>query len=128
MGILSILTLVINICGQAASNLGDYLTESAMVSNFINSRLYFSSIVFGNNSSKVSGILFSKQQRLLLETLWGYGYMSSIKEIILALIGINLCNNCSSIYYKKHNAVVWYFMIIACTSRDYCYKVRSMII
>ena len=61
----------------------------------------------------VSGYYFSKQQRLLLEALWGYGYMSSIKEIILVFIGITLCTT-AGVYIIKHNVVVWYFMIIAC--------------
>ena len=39
--------------------------------------------------------------------------MSSIKEIILVLIGINLCTT-AVVYIIKHNVVVWYFMIIAC--------------
>ena len=39
--------------------------------------------------------------------------MSSIKEIILVFIGINLCTT-AVVYIIKHNVVVWYFMIIAC--------------
>ena len=34
-------------------------------------------------------------------------------EIILVLIGINLCTT-AVVYIIKHNVVVWYFMIIAC--------------
>ena len=101
---------VTNIYGQAASNLV-IIRQKVMWQSAILLAVILCSIVF--ITIAVSGYYFSKQQRLLLETLWGYGYMSSIKEIILVLIGINLCTT-AVVYIIKHNVVVWYFMIIAC--------------
>lgn len=101
---------VTNIYGQAASNLV-IIRQKVMWQSAILLAVILCSIVF--ITIAVSGYYFSKQQRLLLEALWGYGYMSSIKEIILVLIGINLCTT-AVVYIIKHNVVVWYFMIIAC--------------
>ena len=75
-----------NIYGQAASNLV-IIRQKVMWQSAILLAVILCSIVF--ITIAVSGYYFSKQQRLLLEALWGYGYMSSIKEIILVLIGIN---------------------------------------
>ena len=101
---------VTNIYGQAASNLV-IIRQKVMWQSAILLAVILCSIVF--ITIAVSGYYFSKQQRLLLETLWGYGYMSSIKEIILVFIVINLCTT-AVVYIIKHNVVVWYFMIIAC--------------
>ena len=101
---------VTNIYGQAASNLV-IIRQKVMWQSAILLAVILCSIVF--ITIAVSGYYFSKQQRLLLEALWGYGYMSSIKEIILVFIGINLCTT-AVVYIIKHNVVVWYFMIIAC--------------
>ena len=99
-----------NIYGQAASNLV-IIRQKVMWQSAILLAVILCSIVF--ITIAVSGYYFSKQQRLLLEALWGYGYMSSIKEIILVFIGINLYTT-AVVYIIKHNVVVWYFMIIAC--------------
>lgn len=101
---------VTNIYGQAASNLV-IIRQKVMWQSAILLAVILCSIVF--ITIAVSGYYFSKQQRLLLEALWGYGYMSSIKEIILVFIGINLCTT-AVVYIIKHNVVVWCFMIIAC--------------
>ena len=61
----------------------------------------------------ISDSLRSVRKSVLIYETIIYGYMSSIKEIILVLIGINLCRT-AVVYIIKHNVVVWYFMIIAC--------------
>nr|WP_249182955.1 DUF1430 domain-containing protein [Anaerostipes sp. Marseille-Q3525] len=61
----------------------------------------------------IYGYYYSKRQKLMMQSLFGYHYLESVKEILIVFGMINI-GTTFVVYAIKHNQIVWYFMIFAC--------------
>lgn len=99
-----------NVYGMAAEQLVK-IQQKVMYQSAILAAIILCSIIFITIS--IYGYYYSKRQKLMLQSLFGYHYLESVKEILIVFGLINI-GMTFVVYAIKHNQIVWHFMIFVC--------------
>lgn len=99
-----------NVYGMAADQLVK-IQQKVIYQGAILAAIILCSIVFITIS--IYGYYYSKRQKLMLQTIFGYHYLDSVKEILIVFGMINI-GTTFVVYVIKHSRIVWYFMIFVC--------------
>lgn len=99
-----------NVYGMAADQLVK-IQQKVIYQGVILAAIILCSIIFITIS--IYGYYYSKRQKLMMQSLFGYHYLESVKEILIVFGMINI-GTTFVVYAIKHNQIVWYFMIFAC--------------
>ena len=99
-----------NVYGMAADQLVK-IQQKVIYQGVILAAIILCSIVFITIS--VYGYYYSKRQKLMLQSLFGYHYLESVTEVLIVFGMINI-GTTLFVYAIKHNQIVWYFMIFVC--------------